>query len=101
MDIEKMQRLAEGTSGVGPHELAQIKKATSRNDHQGALILGAAALGATQLKKKLELVKQLHTLEGSMPSSLGAYRDQCYKDLLALAKQKLSAKDYDAFYGSF
>ena len=99
MDVKKMYQLAEAQ--VSGRAYGMIARRTARNDHTGAMIVGATVLGTTHLKKKLELLQQLQALEGSMPRALAGYRDLLYKDLMAVAKQQLSEKDYEAFHMAF
>jgi hypothetical protein len=79
----------------------QISEMTARNDHTAAYVAGAKALGAKELAKKLDLVRQLVDLEGCLPSKLSDYRHGLYEQLMAFAKQELSAKDFDQFYRAF
>ena len=52
----------------------KFNKMTDVNDHNGAAILLATFLKDTKAMKCLKLVKEIHELEGSLPSGIWAYR---------------------------
>jgi hypothetical protein len=99
MELRKRGYLNE--KRVAAKDFAVIARLTDRNDHNTAMMEGAKLLGLKSLAKKLELIGKLHILEGHMPGSLLTYRRSLYDELMAVAKKKLSPKNYDAFYGSF
>ena len=81
--------------------LKEIAELTDINNHTEASLLGAKALKATKLVKKLELVLKLQDLEGHLPMGLSEYRTRLNKELMEAAKRALSPEDYERFHGSY
>ncbi len=99
MGINYDRRTAAGK--LDPISIREIKRLTDSNNHAKALIKGAEMLKATLLSKKLSLVSQLQDLEGSLPRSLGRYRDDLHDEMMKYAKRSLSPEEYKQFYNSF
>ena len=98
MNIQLRESLNEANNDAA---FKKIYKMTDYNDHSGAIIEGLKFLKETKMVKMAEAVKELHNLEGHMPSELMKYRDSLYDRMMSIAKKKLSPEDYKKFYGSF
>jgi len=95
---ELLKRIEEAKS-KDPY--AAIAKMTDYNDHGGAIFAGANLIGAKSIAKRVELVMKIHEIEGGMPYDLMKYRTSLYKELMGLAKKKLSKDDFEKFHGAF
>lgn len=82
---------------LDPKDLKEIKELTQANDHVGADIMRAYLLGAKKLEQKLQLVKKLVELEGSMAHGLRDYAYGLHENVIALGKQNLSPEDFAEF----
>jgi hypothetical protein len=81
--------------------LSSLKRLTNNNAHTEAYIMGAKALGRTDLVKKLEAVKATQDQNGYLPYAQSQIRYGLYQEMLAAAKQQLSPMAYEKFYGCF
>ena len=88
-------------SKFDPRIVEQIAKLTQRNDHRGALALGAKMLGFKRTEKKVLLLKELAELESNSTHYLVKYQDQLYEEVMRYAKQALSDDEYEQFHGSY
>jgi hypothetical protein len=88
-------------AGVTPKVIAQIADMIDQNDHGGAVLTLAKALGETKIAKMMEHVIGIHHLMGSMPSELITFRNKLSEHLLAQAKKKLDADTYEKLYQAF
>ena len=79
----------------------KIAKQTDWNDHGGAILTAAVLLKEKKLADRVRLVMKIHEIEGHMPFPLIQYRDGLYKEMVAVAKQKLSPDEYDRLLSSF
>ncbi len=86
---------------VDKNVLMKIKKQTAINNHIGARMIGAKAMGHKRLYQKFELVDKLQALEGELPNGLYEYSGSLLKELLAYAKKKLSMEDFKSFRAAF
>ncbi len=84
-----------------PETVKAIAKLTDENDVVKALSTGAKMLGLTAMVKKLDLVGQLQSLEGHMPTGLKTYRDGLYDSLMSEAKKLLGDAEYKQFYSAY
>ena len=96
-----IQKLEESRSRVPNDKIAKINKMTELNDNGGAILEGAKMLGNKSIADRVKLVMKLHILEGGMPNDLMNYRHGLYKELMYLAKKKLSKDNYEKFHGAF
>ena len=81
--------------------IREIARLTENNQHTEALILGAQMLEYKHLLKKLQLVGELHRLEGHMPTGLGKYRDTLYNHLMDYARDILPEAAFKAFHSAY
>ena len=89
------------TAAFDAAKVKQMAKMVQENNHQEAYVMGAKMLGATQLAKKLELVVQLHKLEGHLPRPLSDYSYSLYQEMMKHAKQTLDPQEYEQFHAAF
>lgn len=82
-------------------KVAAIAFLTDANNHNEAYIKGCELIGATALKEKFILVRNLCELEGCLPYGLSEYRYGLYKEMKAIAKNVLTEDEYAEFYGAF
>lgn len=81
--------------------IKQIQELTEYNDHTSAYILGAKLVGANVLTEKLKLFKKMRDLSGYLDDAMSKFQYALYKELIALASDQLSEKQYNEFYNSF
>jgi len=101
--LDEMLKLA-GMEGIQDNDILQenfsdadfkkIAHMTDINAHGEAILFVAKKLGAKHLAKKLEHVNALHKLDGWLEEELFKYRHRIFKELMKIAKQKLSSEDY-------
>ena len=82
-----------------PAAVADIKKATSGNEHTKAITYLAIQLGDKKSVKKLKAIDDYHKVQGDMPMDLINLRNKIQKDLLNAAKKAFS--NYAAIRNAF
>lgn len=75
-----------------------IAKMVDRNDHNLAMVLGASYLKLKKYQDIFKAIDKIANIERSMPSELSKYRYSKYKEMMDIAKKKLSPKEYQRFY---
>lgn len=95
------QEIWKVASKLNPGIISKIKRMTDRNHHSEALIEGAKMLGYSHLAKKLELIGELHKLEGHLPRPLGDYQYSLYKDMMKAAERDLTPEEFTVFNGAY
>lgn len=81
--------------------LRQVRELTATNDHGGALLTTAKALGCDDLVVHLEAIQRQRLHLGHLPQNLYDERHGIYKNLLAVAQDKLGEADYQRLYAAF
>lgn len=80
--------------------LRKIRKLTASNDHGGAYIEAAKALGSPDLADCFHRIRQEHLRLGELPAPLYDERRSFYTQLLALAKTQLGNAEYRSLYAA-
>ena len=78
----------------------KMEKFTDNNQHTESLMALATYLKSKKHQTVLKSIDGIHNAEGSLPSEISKYRDRIYKELTALAKRSMNAKEYSAVIGS-
>ena len=86
---------------VGNHLLKQIAKLVDNNDHGEAIVVGARALGLTDLAERVERINRQQLRLGHLPPSQYHARQSAYEEMMAFAKKALLPADFKRFYGVF
>ena len=73
---------------------------TDKNHHTEALAELAKFFGNKKMEKVMKSIQDIHDEMKSMPYGLIQFRNEVMKDLLAIAKQRLNGKEYEAVYRS-
>lgn len=80
--------------------IAHMRELTAVNDHIGAYIVGAEAIGAKVLLKKLEAHEAKHLRVGYLDEAGSFERYELYKELKEEAEARLDEETYERFYGA-
>ena len=86
---------------ISEEVLQEIAEQTDNNDHGGALLTAANALGLTFLAELLVSNNSAHERLGYLSPELCGRRDRIADAVFAFAKINLSAEDYDKLYHVF
>lgn len=78
-----------------------IQDLTDDNAHTEALLVLAKFLKAKELEKVFLGIQSIHNAIGSMPSTLGKFRDEMGEQLMKYAKSKLEKSDFDKVQGAY
>ncbi len=78
----------------------KMEKLTDQNHHTEALLELAKLLNSKKHQNLLKAIQDITEEERSMPYMVGKYRDEIYRELSLLAKQKLNNKEYAAIYSA-
>jgi hypothetical protein len=89
------------TGRFDPKTIEKIRHLTDVNDHSAAKVLGAWMLGDRKLIKKMELVQELHKLEGHLPGHLYKYSYELYQEMMDKAERSLKPEEFEAFRSVF
>ena len=84
---------------LDPATVGKIASQTDRNDHNGSIITLANALKDKKAVKMMQLLSQMHKMEGHMTTDMIAIRTGISKDLMKKAEKTYS--NYDEIYKSF
>lgn len=79
----------------------RIRQLTNNNDHGGALIEAANALGCKDIAESLEHIQRQHIRLGHLPADLYTRRYGLYQDILKFARRKLCEADFRKLYAAF
>jgi len=79
----------------------EIQDLTDDNAHTEALLVLAKFLKAKELEKVFLGIQMIHNAVGSMPSSLGKFREEMGVQLMSYAKQKMSKEDFNKVQGAY
>jgi hypothetical protein len=71
-----------------------------KNDQNEALAELAKFFGDKKMEKVMKSISDIEKELKTMPYGLNQFRTEVMKDLLALAKQRLNGKEYEAVYRS-
>jgi hypothetical protein len=71
---------------------------TDKNHHNDALAELAKFFNNKKMEKVMKSIQDIQDEMKSMPYGLTQFRNEVSKDLLALAKQRLNGKEYEAVY---
>jgi hypothetical protein len=80
-------------------EIDKLEKMTDRNDHNGSVLHLAKIMNEKSVKKMMELLIQMHKVEGHMTTDMINIRKGLLDTMLLKAKSQYS--NYKAIYGSF
>ena len=80
--------------------IAEMRELTAVNDHVGAYITGAEAIGAKVLLKKLESHEAKLLLAGELTEELAFERYELYNEFKEEAEARLDEETYERFYGA-
>jgi len=80
--------------------IKRIAKLTDENSHTEALIELAQLMESKYYADILRHIKEIHALEGSLPSKLKEYRHEVYLSLLAYADGQTTDEQYQAIYNA-
>ena len=80
-------------------EIDKLEKMTDRNDHNGSVLHLAKIMNEKSAKKMMELLSQMHKVEGHMTNDMIAIRTGMYDELMKKAKKVFANSDeiYKAF----
>ena len=78
----------------------KIQGLTDKNQHNEALAELAKFFGNKKMEKVMKAIGDINKELKTMPYGLTQFRSEVMKDLLALAKQRLNGKEYEAVYRS-
>lgn len=78
----------------------KMESLTDKNQHNEALAELAKFFGDKKMEKVMNSIGDIHKELKTMPYGLNQFRNEVMKDLLALAKQRLNGKEYEAVYRS-
>jgi len=78
----------------------KIEGHTKKNDQNEALAELAKFFGDKKMEKVMKAIGDINSELKTMPYGLNQFRNEVMKDLLALAKQRLNGKEYEAVYRS-
>lgn len=81
--------------------LRKIRQQTDINDHGGALLTLAKALGCESLALQIAAINQRQEVLGHLPSHLASEREELAKQLMLEARRYLSEASYQALYDAF
>lgn len=84
---------------LDPATVGRIASATDVNNHNGSLAILANALKDKKSVKMLQLITQMHKLEGSMTDGMMSIRRMIEQDLMKKAQKTYS--NYDDIYDAF
>ena len=84
---------------LDPATIGKIASATDVNNHNGSLAILANALRDKKSVKMLQLITQMHKVEGSITDGMMSIRNMISKDLMKKAEKTYS--NYDEIYKSF
>lgn len=84
---------------LDPSTVGKIASATDVNNHNGSLAILANALKDKKSVKMLQLITQMHKLEGSMTDGMMSIRKMIEKDLMTKAQKTYA--NYDDIYDAF
>lgn len=76
----------------------KIEELTDKNHHSEALSELAKFFGNKKLEKVMDSIQDIQDQMKSIPYGVMQFRNEVMKDLLALAKQRLNGKEYEAIY---
>ena len=76
----------------------KIEGLTDKKQHNEALAELAKFFGNKKMEKVMKAIQDIHDELKTMPYGLTQFRNEVTKDLLALAKQRLNGKEYEAIY---
>jgi uncharacterized coiled-coil DUF342 family protein len=76
----------------------KIQGLTQKNQHNEALAELAKYFGDKKMEKVMKALQDINDELKTMPYGLTQFRNEVSKDLLALAKQRLNGKEYEAIY---
>ena len=76
----------------------KIEGHTKKNDQNEALAELAKFFGDKKMEKVMKAIGDINSELKTMPYGLTQFRNEVTKDLLALAKQRLNGKEYEAVY---
>lgn len=76
----------------------KIEGLTDKNNHNEALAELAKFFGNKKMEKVMKAIQDINDELKTMPYGLTQFRNEVTKDLLALAKQRLNGKEYEAIY---
>ena len=80
-------------------EIVKLEKMTDRNDHNGSVLHLAKIMNEKSAKKMMELLSQMHKVEGHMTTDMVNIRKGLLDAMLSKAKSQYS--NYDEIYKSF
>ncbi len=86
---------------VGNRLLKRIASLVANNDHGEAIVVGARALGLTDLAERVENINRRHIRLGHLPPTLYHDRHSAYAEMMAFAKKAMLPADFQRFYGVF
>ena len=81
--------------------IKEIKKLTANNQHTESIMKLAGFLNQEVAQKKLSLIQQLQTLEGSLDSNLDAYRTRIRNNLLSIVLRDYGKDVFQLVRSSF
>lgn len=81
--------------------IKEIKKLTANNQHTESIMKLAGFLNQEVAQKKLSLIQQLQTLEGSLDSNLDAYRTCIRNNLLSIVLRDYGKNVFQLVRSSF
>lgn len=84
---------------LDPATVGRIAAATDVNNHNGSLAILANALKDKKSVKMLQLITQMHKVEGSMTDGMMSIRKMIEQDLMKKAQKTYS--NYDSIYDAF
>lgn len=82
-------------------DMNKIRELTDVNDHGSAYFLAAQMLGSNHLMGVFSKINEQHRRLGYLPPNLCDDRYAAYQELMSLAKRRMSAVEYSAFYKCF
>ena len=97
---ELLPLLREAALRIDDRTIDAIARMTGHNDHNGALLTLAQALGAKQSYQLMEHIIAISDIMGHNPLTSFRY-SAVYKPLMELAKRKLDPDSYQRIHDSF
>jgi len=78
----------------------KMEKLTDQNHHTESLLELAKLLNSKKHENVLKAIQDITKEERSLPYMVDKYRQEIYRELSLLAKQKLNNKEYAAIYAA-
>ena len=97
-DIESRSLTA---GNITPKLISDIDRLTDQNDHTGAAVMLAKAMGKKKLMEVAEAVDVIISFAGFLPRGLVEVQDGLRDRLLSEAERKLTPEEYQSLYMAF